>query len=456
MKILSTRIIPILGTASLLAAGTATAQTYFRDFGGSRTSSMGVERMGAGSEIFSGNDVNGIVPLTESGLAEEKKEYNIRIGNLDLLLAAGVGFEFNDNIALSEFNRQSDIIFRPQFDIEAAYRFSETSRLRLGLGLSYAKYFDHSNYDSDSILISPTSAIIWTAEAGAFKFTVRERLSYQEDPFDQPQLNTANFRRWENQIGIQVDWDANQYTKVSVGYDRYDLWTEEARYSSLDNGINTFFVRPSWQSGPHFTFGLNASISLIEYKQHVAGHADGNSLMVGPFVRWKVNDFTDIYAEVGFQNMNFDGGTVYSIVDRFTNSLTGAVGLDTEDASGWYAKLELVNRPTEKLRQKLSFSKTAELGYQSNFYDLYHVEYTLEWAVAERTTLRPTLFYEYYQASGPEGEEAHRFGAALGIYRIITDNFTVGLDYRFLVKDSNRNGADYYQNLGLVSLYYKF
>ncbi len=452
MKILSTRIIPILGSVSLLAVGSATAQEYFRDFGSSR-SSGGIGRLGPGSEVFLGNSPNGIEPLTEADLVQDKKEYNIRIGSLDLSLAAGVGFEFNDNIALSEFNRESDVIFRPQFDIEGAIRFSETSRLRLGLGLSWAKYFDHSQYDSDSLLISPTSAISWTAEAGAFKFTIRERLAYQEDPFDQPTLNVANYRRWENQAGIQVDWDASQYTKVSVGYDRYDIWAQEDQYKSIDHGINTIFLRPSWQSGPHFTYGLNASVSIFEYRQ--SSHADGHALLVGPYVRWKVNDLTDIYAEVGFQQMNFDGGTVYTIVDSLTGLTTGT-GVDSEDASGWYAKLELVNRPTEYLRQKLSFSKTAELGYQSNFYDLYHVEYSIDWAISEKTSLRPTFFYEYYTTSGPVSEDAHRFGAALGIYHIFTDNFTVGLDYRYLVKDSNRNGADYYQNLGMVSLYYKF
>ena len=452
MKILSGRIIPILGSVSLLAAGTATAQEYFRDFGSSR-SSGGIGRLGPGAEVFLGNNPNGIEPISDADITQDEKNYNIRIGILDLALSAGVGFEFNDNVALSEFNRQSDIIFRPQFDIEAMARFSETNRLRLGVGLSYAKYFNHKQYDSDTLLVSPTSAITWTAETGAFKFTIRDRLSYQEDPFDQPTLNVANFRRWENQAGIQVDWDANQYTKIAVGYDRYDLWTQEARYSSLDHGINTFFLRPSWQSGPHFTFGLNASYSSIKYQQ--TSHADGNSLLVGPFVKWKVNDFTDVYAEVGFQQINFTGSTAYSIVDRLTG-LAAGTGQDTEDASGWYAKVQIVNRPTEVLRQKLSFSKTAELGYQSNFYDLYHVEYSLEWAMTEKTSLRPTFFYEYYQTSGPVPEQAHRLGAAVGIYHIVTDNFTVGLDYRYLVKDSNQNGADYYQNLGMVSLYYKF
>ena len=428
------------------------AQEYFRDFGSSR-SSGGIGRLGPGSEVFLGNNPNGIEPVSEEELAKDDKNYNIRIGSLDLSLAAGVGFEFNDNITLSEFNRQSDIIFRPQFDIEGALRFSETSRLRIGIGLSYAKYFDHSNFDSDSLLISPTSAITWTAETGAFKFTIRERLAYQEDPFDQPTLNVANYRRWENQAGIQVDWDANQYTKITVGYDRYDLWTTDPTYSAIDHSINTVFLRPSFQAGPRFTFGLNAAYSMFEYKE--TSHSDGHSLLVGPFVRWKVSDFTDVYAEVGFQQSSFDNATLFTIVDRLTGAVTGS-GLDGENGNSWYAKLEIVNRPTEFIRQKLSFSKTAELGFQSNFYDLYHVEYSLDWAVHEKTTIRPTFFYEFYKTSGPIPEEAHRFGAALGIYHVFSENFTAGLDYRYLVKDSNQNGADYYQNLGMVSLYYKF
>ena len=452
MNILSGRIIPILGSLSLLSTGSVMAQEYFRDFGSSR-SSGGIGRLGPGSEVFLGNSPNGIEPVTDAELAQDEKNYNIRIGALDLSLAAGVGFEFNDNIALSQFNRQSDIIFRPQFDIEGALRFSETSRLRLGVGLSYAKYFNHSNYDSNSLLISPTSAITWTAETGAFKITFRERISYQEDPFDQPTLNVANYRRWENQAGIQVDWDANQYTKITVGYDRYDLWTTDPTYSAIDHSINTVFLRPSFQAGPRFTFGLNAAYSMFDYKE--TSHSDGHSLLVGPFVRWKVNELTDIYAEVGYQQSSFDNATVFSIVDRITGAITGT-GLDGENGSGWYAKVEIANRPTENIRQKLSFSKTAELGYQSNFYDLYHVEYSLDWAIHEKTTIRPTFFYEYYKTSGPVAEEAHRFGAALGIYHVFSENFTAGLDYRYLVKDSNQNGADYYQNLGMVSLYYKF
>jgi hypothetical protein len=452
MKILKGRIVPILGSVSLLAAGTATAQEYFRDFGSSR-SSGGIGRLAPGDEVFLGNDPNGIQPVTETDIAQNEKNYNIRIGKLDLSLAVGVGIEFNDNIALSEYHRESDFIIRPEFDIEGAIRFSETNRLRLGIGLSYAEYLDHSQYSSKSVLVSPTSAIVWSAEAGAFKFTVRERFSYQDDPFDQPTLNVARYSRYENQAGIQIDWDANQFTKISVGFDRYDLWSDDPTYAAIDHSINTVFLRPSFQASPRASIGVNASYSIFEYRE--SQHANGNSLLVGPFVRWKVNDFTDIYAEVGFQQMKFNGSTAYSIVNYATGQVTGA-GLDNQNASTWYAKFEIINRPAEHLRQKLSFTKTSELGYESNYYDLYHVEYSLDWAIREKTTLRPTLFYEYYKTSGPAPETAHRIGAALGIYHVFSDNFTAGLDYRFLVKDSNLIGADYYQDLVMLSLYYKF
>ncbi len=453
MKILSGRFFPIVGSVSLFTAGTLTAQEFFRDFGNPNVGS-GFGRVGPGAEVFTGNDLNGIEPVTDAVLAQDDKKYNIRIGSLDLTIAAGVGIEFNDNISLSEFNRVSDFIIRPALDIEAAIRFSETSRLRLGVGLSYAAYLENSQFNPDTVLIAPNSVIAWTAEIGAFKVTIRDRISFQQDPFAQPTLsNVVNYQRWENQAGIQVDWDANQYTKISVGYDRYDLWTPERQYADQERSINTVFVRPSYQVNPRFTVGLSGSLSFFDYTS--ATRSGGQSWLMGPFVRWQVNDFTDVYAEVGYQKAITDGPSIYRSVNLATGLDTGLV-VDNSDGSGIYAKLTISNRPTEFLRQSLNFSKTAELGFQSDFFDLYHVEYALEWAFRERTTIRPTLFYEYYETSTRNSEEANRYGASLGIYHIFSDNFTAGIDYRFLTQDSNLNGADYYQNLVMLSVYYKF
>ena len=53
-------------------------------------------------------------------------------------------------------------------------------------------------------------------------------------------------------------------------------------------------------------------------------------------------------------------------------------------------------------------------------------------------------------------EKADRIGALIGARYYWTNSITVGLDYRFLWKDSNLEGGDYYQNLVFLSVYYKF
>ena len=129
---------------------------------------------------------------------------------------------------------------------------------------------------------------------------------------------------------------------------------------------------------------------------------------------------------------------------------------DNEDSHSYYVKFEINNRPSEYFRHRLSFSKTAEIGFQSDYITLYNVEYDADWKVMEKMELGPTVFYEHYTGSGVDPETAYRIGAAIGLRYHFTNSLTLGLDYRFIVKNSNLLDQDYYQNLVFLSLYYKF
>ncbi len=456
MKILTSRICPILAAGALISlAGHSFGQEFFREFGTSR-SSGGIGRISPSPEVFSGNTPAGLSPVDAVDQAAVEEKYNFRLGLVDFVIAAGIGVEFNDNITLASANEVSDIIIRPEVNIEGVLRVSELNTLRFGLGLGYAKYIDHSEFDSDSVIISPTSALVWSVKSGNVTFTVRERLSYQEDPFDLPVLtNVATFKRWENQAGIEIDWDATEYARVSAGFDRFDLWAKDDTFAAQDRSINTVFLRPNVDINPRVTVGLNASVSWITYKQDI--QADGKTLLVGPFVQVKISDATDFYAEVGWQKSDFDGGTIQQAEFRDVNGvvLTPFVR-DTEDTQQIYFKTQLTNRPSENFRHTVSASRTAESGLGSNFYDLFHFEYSADWLIRETTSITPTVFYEMYETSGIVQEDASRVGFALGIHHMLSNSLTLGLDYRFLAKDSNRLGSDYKQNLGMFSIYYKF
>jgi opacity protein-like surface antigen len=395
-----------------------------------------------------------ITPITT---AEDNERYNFAIGPVRFGLAAGVGLEFNDNIALSDHDRQSDIILRPLLNLDVAWPISDKNTLVLSLGASYAKYLDHSTYDSASLLVSPTSALEVGIDIGAVHVTLRDRFSYQEEPYDVAvPSNVADYRRYENQAGLEVDWPINQNVNLGVGYDHFNLWSnDDDVFSSLDHSIDTVYLRPTVQVTPGIKAGLWGSFSFITYDD--AARTDATAFMIGPTIDVQFNEHLALYAEVGYQAINNEGVSHFD--QEFFSSLSvsdQALFADGSDSGGLYFKFELSQTVSPIFEHALTASKTTELGFTSNTYDLYHIEYSANFKGIRNTEIGPLLFYEHYTTSGSIGETADRYGAAIGIRYHMTNSITLGLDYRFLYKNSNQPDADYYQNVIFVSAYYRF
>jgi opacity protein-like surface antigen len=457
----------ILVLTALAVAPQVYGQDFFRDLGTSR-SSGGIGPVVPSEYSYQDGSPSGLrelapgqdLALPES--MEEEDRYNFALGNFRFGLAVGVGVEWNDNINLSDNNRQEDIIIRPILNLESTWQMSDLNTLRFNIGLSYAKYMEHDEYDTDGVLVSPTSDIALTFFVSTVKFTIRDRFSYQEDTYDVPQLSgEAVYRRFENQAGIEAEWAINQNIELIAGYDHYNLWTKDDDFSLQDRAIDTVFLKPGFQINPAIKVGLSASASFINFDSD--DRADGTGLLVGPYIEWQITEYTNLYLEGGYQSLKFDGASDFNEdainqlgLDDVDAQSVREILRDTEDSDNFYVKFEINNRPSEFFRHRLSYSHTAEIGFASDFYEIDHVEYNADWKVFQHAELGPTLFYEHYTSSGALSEEADRFGAALGIRYHFNNSLTLGLDYRYIWKDSNLQGGDYYQNLAFLSLYYKF
>ena len=97
---------------------------------------------------------------------EQDQHYNLAVGPLRFNVAAGVGLEYNDNINLSDHDRQSDFIFRPSLNVDSVWQLSEMNTLRFSMGVSYAKYFKHTEYDTRGVIFSPNSELAMTIMVG--------------------------------------------------------------------------------------------------------------------------------------------------------------------------------------------------------------------------------------------------------------------------------------------------
>lgn len=411
--------IPLLALALMCSAlGTdALAQTYFRQFG------------------------------TPSSLAtvmapapEEESNYNMAIGPVRFGLTAGVGIEWNDNINLSSKDKLSDFILRPSANLNAAWVVSEMNTIRFSIGAGYAKYFSHSEFDAKSLLFSPNSVLAMTFQVNQVQITVRDRFSYQEDPYEVAVVsNAGNYRRFENQVSLQLDWNATPYITLTGGYAHYNLWALDSGFESQTRSVDSIFFRPSYQITPTVKVGVSTSASVINFQKNIQN--DANNFMAGPFLQWSITDATELYLEGGLQSMTFkDNGTVR----------------DSSNSDSFYFRAEISNRLSETFTQRLGLNRNSEVGFGSNSYDLYHAEYSALWQPSVFLSVTPSLFYEYYETSGTEGETANRFGAALSLRYTLTPSVTLGLDYRFLLKNGDFEDSDYRQNLVLLSVYYNF
>ena len=456
MKRSSNLSFSLFAVASLAVGVTSSAQDFFRDFGTSR-SSGGIGPVVPSEYTYTDSTPSGLRPVVRPVESEEKDKYNFALGPMRFSIAAGVGLEFNDNIFLSDNNRVSDFVLRPSLAIDSSWKLNETNTLRLGVELSYAKYFDHDELDTDGVLISPTSELAFTFEIGVVKVTIRDRGSYQEDTYDVPDLsNIVRYRRAENQAGVELEWDVNQNVTLVGGYDHFNLWTFDKEFSADERAVETFFLKPSYQITPIIKVGVVGAFSAINFKEDT--RKDGTNVLAGPFIEWKLSEVMTLYVEGGFQDLTFDGTSNFD--QDFLKGLSDrerALFRDGEDSTSWYVKFELNHQANDYFSERLSGSKTSEIGIGSNYYDLYHIEYSADWKnFFANTEFSPSLFFEHYETSGLGGEDANRFGAALGIRYNLTNSITLGLDYRFIWKDSNLPNADYYQNLAFLSIYYKF
>jgi hypothetical protein len=446
----------------ILAGMPALAQDYFREFGTSR-SSGGIGPVNPSEYSIRSGTPSALRKVKAPAAGEEDERYNMAIGPVRMSVAVGAGIEWNDNVFLSDDDRDSDFVFRPLANVDFMWPISEYNSLSFSVGASWAKYFDHSELDSGGLLISPTSNLTLSMQAGPFTITVRDRFSYQEDASGISTLsNVAKYERYENQAGIEIDWPINEKTFLTFGYDHYNLWTRGDEFSDQDRSIDTIFVRPSYQLTPAVRIGLFGSYSWVNFDSDT--RSDTGAVLVGPFLDIQLSEYVTLYIEGGYQGMSFDGtstfdGDFQAGLSRDFRRLSKEEQEDFEDnsdANSWYAKVQLTHTPNDIFEHGIIFTKTAELGFGSNFYDIYHLEYGATYKGIKDTEISPLLFGEYYETSGNFPEEAWRYGAAIAIRHHFSNSFTVGLDYRFLLKDSNIEDADYYQNLVFLSAYYRF
>lgn len=366
--------------------------------------------------------------------------YNLLTGPIKYRVSATLGVEYNDNINLSENSPQSDVIIHPQVNIDAIWPVTQINTLRLDIGLGYAFYLDHSDQDTNGILLAPGSQIAFDVFIGDFRINFHDRFSLQQDPIDELQVsNVVDYGRFENTAGVSLLWDLNKAV-LTFGYDHYTYISTTSAFDYLNRNAEELVASAAFAVTNTTSVGVESSFVATYYDQNVLN--DSDTYTMGAFVETQLTNYLKLRVAGGYQMINFDN--------------TGSV-FDSRDANDYYANVLIAHRLNAAITQTLAAGHESQLGVNSNYISLNYVRHTVTWNVIRNTLLSTELFYEDADDSGGFiNEHLHRYGGALTVGYQLTPHVTLGLRYQYTQKDSNVPGRDYAQNRVSVDATYSF
>ena len=367
--------------------------------------------------------------------------YNLRMGGLDFRFGADLRTEYNDNISIAEYNRLSDVIVEPHFDIEGILRVTSLNVLRFNLGLGYDEYLIHSQYSSKEPIIAPGSEVSFDLFlAGNLRITFHDRFDIEQSPLDEPALsNIVEFRRIENTAGFTGVWDANRLI-VTAGYDHFNYMSLSSDFRDLDRQADSVLTSATWSFNDTTRAGIDANATYTDYV--TSFHNDSTTITVGPFFKIGLSPYMKIALAAGYQGMQFDhDGSIH----------------DESNLNDWYGNLVFVHRFNRFLTQTFTAGHESQLGLNSNYETIDYARYGAALKFLNAFTTEVDLMWENLAESGGLlPERLQRYSLDVKLTYQLTKRVQMTLGYSFLDKQSDIPGFAYEQDRIHLDLAYQF
>lgn len=381
--------------------------------------------------------------------------YNLMMGPVRFRVGATVGVEYNDNINYAEVNTQDDVIVTPSMTLDAIWPITQLNTLRFDLGLGYSFYLDHSNDNTDYLLVAPKSQLAFDIFIGDFRINLHDKFELQQDPVQEGALsNVVTYGRFENTAGVSVLWDLNKIL-VQAGYDHYNFIATDSQFDYLNRNSDSIGGSLAFIVNPTITVGAEGNVVWTRYDNTNTGVGilnDNTEYRAGGFVEAALTNNLKVRVAGGYQWIDFD--------QNFVTFFFGPFGFrfqDHQDLQDYYVNGLIAHRINAQISQTLSAGHENQLGVNSNFITLNFIRHAISWNIIRNTLLTTEFFFEDAEESGgPIAEHFQRLGGAVTLGYQLTPHVTLGVRYQGTTKDSDVFLRDYNQNRVSVDGTYSF
>src|SRR3984893_13636289 len=274
--------------------------------------------------------------------------YNLLLGPVRLRVGATVGVEYNDNIDYAEVNTKDDVIVTPNLTLDMIWPVTQLNTLRLDLGIGYSFYLNHSDNNTDYILVAQKSQLAFDIFVGDFRINLHDRFEAQQDPIQEGALsNVTNYGRFENTAGVSILWDLNKLL-LQVGYDHYNFIATNSTFDYLDRNAEMVGGSAAFIVNPTITVGAEGNAVFTRYDNNTNSIGilnDNKDYSVGGFVEAALTSNLKARVAGGYQWIDFDQNFV---------TFFGLPFQDHKDSADYYVNGLISHRINAQISQTLS------------------------------------------------------------------------------------------------------
>jgi len=384
-------------------------------------------------------------------ISPEKMDYNLDLGPVLLNVGASLTGGYNSNTGLSQSASGGSAYTTPAGTLSIMWPITDLNMLTFSTTFGYSYYFDVAETNSPGgFFISPNSALQGTFFVGDFRFSPYDQFSLQNDPTQAGELsNLSRFTIYQNSAGCTVDWDLADLI-ITAGFDWFNLWSGQSSFQDLNRRTLTPSLAATYYITKTLIAGLEGAAAITDYTDSqgttvtnpdtgvstpVAGQNNNIMYQVGPFVNWTISEYITVTGRAGWTWGNFTG----------SNTPENQAGGNPSTAFfnfGWSHRLN------EYLNYNLTASRSTQLSaiVGSNFNEVWNAGLGLSWNIIDKLSLTTPFSAQFGQVSGslyPENYQQYNAGIGLGYQ--ITEKLGSGVNFNYIIKNSDLPNNSYNQ-----------
>jgi hypothetical protein len=281
-----------------------------------------------------------------------------------------------------------------------------------------------------SATLSPDSGVSLDIKMGKFLISIYDKPSLPQFQTDAlTQRDQIQYNQFTNTAGINVLWDVNSRTTMSLRYDRSNSFSISSEDNTPDLSTDSFMASLACQLTDSLGVGIEAQMQSVKYDSNSLN--DGTTYNIGPFINYRLSNYTQLQASFGYQVGDYEN--------------TGEIG-DESSLGTYYTNVSISNRLNNRLNHSLSLGRQSQRGSLSNFAINSYIKYQINWDLVRNVNLGGSAsFSDVEESGGLFAEHFRTYSLGLFCSFRLNQHISMSLLYAFskrYVTDESRTEDD--------------